>query len=575
MSDPRIITQNFDQLFTEIQKTAQRQGIPITKVSEVLGGPQQIKKLAQGLNANVSTTRMAPNLWAPDLQISSMVLPQTIIEKNRFRRFYYAHDPLVGTAIDIHTRYPLSGFRLTVEDDTEGSISDAYEEVAEQIDLFKLFHDIGQEWWVVGEAFPFGNWNEHEESWDSFVLINPDYVDVQTNPFSDRDVFISIVRWNKLLKQVVSNGPNHAKTGKIYRHMMETARDVINCIANGQPYHLSPAAVSHLSRKVSYHDTRGTAIIDRIFKWLMYQDKLQAAQLALADRHITPIEVWTVGETGNEADTESLADLENVIRNTWNSPLKCIIWNHTLKGEIIGASGSAMPLGPEYDYINQQKMIGLMINDAIMTAQGPTYASASVAADVMASWYASYRQELERWAIRHVFMPVANARGYYAPNKKEILGQYRDRTVKRKPLLPKIVWDKASLRDDYQKLQTMINLAQQGRVPWQDVYEMLNLNFDDVVKKIEKESKIFGQLALGANPFAGGVASEGMLGGAGGDMGMGGDIMPLEPGGEGMPAGPDVGDMNAMPSSGEGSPGGLIWPNESAGMPSGGEMVGM
>lgn len=580
-----LVTENYNQLFNEMVKLAEKNGMPISRVHEMYPqGGQQIKKMAQmGINSSSSVSRMAPSLWAPDLQISSMILPQTIIEKNRWRRQYYAYDPVVGTAIDIHTRYPLSGFRLRCEGDANGEISDFYDSLSEDLDLPKLLRWIGQEYHLCGECFPFGNWNEEDKTWDSFLLINPDYVQVDTNPFSDKDVFISIGNWNKQLRRIVQNGPSDPRTGRVYQHMMQTAADVVACVRDGRPYYLSPAAVSQVARKISYFDTRGTSIIDRIFKWLMYQDKLQAAQLAMADRHITPVEVWTVGETGNEADEAALASLEEIIRNTYNSPLKCVIWNHTLKGEMIGAGGAAMPLAPEYDYINQQKMIGLMINDAVLTAAGPTYASASVAADVMASWYSNYRQELETWAIKHVFLPVANARGYHEVTKKEIHGHYRDRARKRKPMLPKVVWDKPNLRDDYQKLQTIIQLAREGRAPWQSVYDMLNMDFQDVVKKIRDESKIFGQLAVGANPFGGGGGGPlvedigGMMGGPEGDLGGldgGADMSALEQGGSPMMGGMGIDDFNAMPEGGAGSPGGMSWAPESAGMPPGAEQVG-
>lgn len=571
----QLITENYNQLFEEMAKQAQQNGIPLAKVNELYPqGPKQIKKMAQvGMNANSSVSRMAPSIWAPDLQLSSMVLPQTVIEKNRYRRFYFAHDPIVGTAIDLHTRYPLSQFRLRCDDDVDGEVSEAYQEIAEEIDLLRLLTNIGSEYWVCGEAVPFGNWNEDRRSWDSFVLINPDYIQIQSNPFSDKDVFISIANWNKQLKKIVSNGPNDPSTGKLLRHMLATARDVVECIKTGKPYYLSPSAVSHVARKTSYFDTRGTSIIDRVFKFLMYQDKLQAAQLAMADRHITPVEVWTVGETGNEADETALADLEDIIRNTYNSPLKCVIWNHTLKGEMIGANGAAMPLAPEYDYINQQKMMGLMINDSIMSAQGPTYASASVAADVMASWYMTYRQELEEWARKHVFLPIANAREYYKVSKREVNGWYRDKTRKPKPMLPKIVWDKANLRDDYQKLQTMIQLAREGRAPWSVVYELMNLDFDDVIKRVKEESKIFGQIALGSAPFGGGAAPGASAPGMDGGADMMGGAAPVEAGGPMMDGTTPIDDFNAEGSSGAGSPGGIYWPPESAGASPGAESL--
>lgn len=567
-----------EKIFSDLKKEAERRGITVLDAASSLlsssNGPSvyedAIRKHATtGYAVTAQTQRMAPFIWAPDMQISSFVLPKTIEEKNRFRRFYYAYDPIVGTAIDLHTRFPLSTFRIICDGDDSGDVADEYEEIAEDIDLFQLIHDIGKEYWLAGEAFPYGVWNEEYLQWDAFLLMDPNYLAVDKNPFSTKDVFISINTWNPYLRKVVRNGPNDPRTGHIYRHMMETAADVVEKIEKNEAYQLDPKVASHVARKVNYFDIRGVSIIDRIFKILMYQDKLQAAQLAIADRHITPTEIWTVGNDENPADENAIAALDATIKSMWQSPQKAIIWNHTLRGEFIGASGATMPLAPEWDWIDRQKFIGLMLNDAILTAQGPTYASASVASDFLASWYMSYRQMLERWIIHNVYERVARERGYWKPSKRHITGYYRVKTNKRKPILPKIVWDKTNLRDDFQKLQTVINLAQQGKIPFQIVYEMLNLDRDTMIKELKKEAKLFQSVALDAakNMQDSGLGS--MLGNAG--VGGGGGQPAIEeplPVGVNLPAesGGNIEDFNQMGSFGEGSPGGMM-PPESFGFP--------
>jgi len=525
-----------------------------------------IKKQAwSGVPVASNTSRMIPFMWGPDMQISSMVLPKTIEEKNRFRRFYYAHDPIVGTAIDLHVRYPLSQFRIICDGDDFGDIADEYNEIANDINLFELFMQVGQEYWVCGEALPFGIWNEETLQWDSVVLMDPNFVTIDKNPFSLKDVFVAINNWNPYLKKIVANGPEDARTGHIYRHMMQTASDVVEKIKNNMPYQLDPQAISHVARKISYFDIRGTSIIDRIFKVLMYQDKLQAAQLAIADRHVTPTEIWTVGNDDNPADQNAIQQLNDTLQSTWSSPQRAVIWNHTLKADVIGASGACMPLAPEWDWIDRQKMVGLMVNDSILTAAGPTYASASVASDFMASWYMAYRQSLEIWARENLFKRIAVARGYWQPIKRQLAGHYRVKGSRRKPILPKIIWDKANIRDDYQKLQTVIELAQNNKIPWKIVYEMLNLDPDTMLKELEHEATEFQKIAPSMPNGGGGMA----MGGGGLGMGGGeaGGIAPLDSSQNslvGMPAGVEnMQDFNMLPESGEGSPGGLSMPPES------------
>jgi hypothetical protein len=568
---PNIQTKNLEQTFREMRdaRGLTPSNVNIHTASTIRPVVQEVEKHAQMIGGGTSVSaisRVAPAIWSPLLQITSMVLPKTLTEKNLWRRWYYEHDPYVGTALDLHTKYPISTFRLRCDEDPEGHIAEEYEEIAEDIDLFQLLLWIGQEYWVVGEAFPFGIWNEDDLTWDSFILLTPDYVDVQKDPFAQRDPIIAITRWEPRVKAVVENGPNDPRTGLICQHWMNNAQDLYWAVKNNMPYPLSPMAVSHIARKTFVNDLRGTSIIDKIFKVLMYQDRLQTAQMAGADRYQTPVELWTVGNDEYPATQEDLTSLENVLLSTWNSPQKAVLWYHTLKAEMVGGAGSLLPLPPEFEWINKEKMAALMVNESILTGNGPTYASASVAMDYMVSWYTTYRQQLEKWMRKNVFEPVGRARGYFKVPKKEIVGGYRDKTVRRRVIVPDIVWDKVNLRDDYQKLQTFQQLAEQNRIAWSNVLEMINLDPATENKKIERENKEYQAMmarmgmgvgtGMGAAPAMGGggmMPPPMMGGGGGGDLGA----PPMEEMGGG------IGEI--MPETGPESPGGNAFPPESVG----------
>jgi hypothetical protein len=521
---------------------------------------EKLLKQASGMGSSMmNVTRMAPSIWSPVLQLASLLLPKTIEEKNIWRRWYYQHDPVVGTAIDLHTRYPISKFRLRCEGDDSSEVSEEYEAIAKEAKLLEFMNWIGQEWYCVGEAFPAGIWDKERLCWSSFTLMNPDFMDVQVNPFNIDEKFVSIVKWSKPLKDIVTKGNSDPRTAPVYQSMLRYQSDVVKAITDNAPFMLSNNIVSHIARRSSYFDLRGSSIIDRLFKVLMYQEKLMEAQLAGASRYATPIEKWTIGNDMEPASQTALDKLEQVIRTTWNSPQKAVIWNHTLQGEMIGGTGNLLASTPEMEWITKQKSAALMINESIINASGPTYASASVAADYMTAFYMNYRMGLEDWGRDHFFTQIAKAREYYKPIKRQIVGHYRDKIVKRELMLPDFMWDRANLQDDQQKLQQFIGLAEQGRLPWEIVYDYMNLDMDTMLKKLKNEAKLFAEIAPG-----GGLGQQsGQLPGLEGALGMGGE---LPPGGD--MSGLGGGDINAMPTTGAESIGGMGMPAQSMGQPS-------
>lgn len=521
---------------------------------------EKILKQASAMgNTTMNVSRMAPSIWSPVLQLASLLLPKTIEEKNIWRRWYYQHDPVVGTAIDLHTRYPISKFRLRCEGDDSSEISQEYEAIAKDAKLLEFLSWIGQEWYCVGEAFPVGIWDKDNLCWSSFTLMNPDFMDVQVNPFNVEEKFISIVKWSKPLKDIVNKGTSDPRTAPVYLSMLKYQRDIVESITNNAPFAISNNIISHIARRSSYFDLRGSSIIDRLFKVLMYQEKLMEAQLAGASRYSTPIELWSVGSDSEPASQAALDKLEQVIRTTWNSPQKAVIWNHTLKGEMLGGSGSLLTTTPEMEWITKQKSAALMINESIINASGPTYASASVAADYMTAFYMNYRMGLEDWGRDHFFTQIAKAREYYKPIKRQIVGHYRDKTVKRELMLPDFMWDRANLQDDQMKLDKYIQLATEGKLPWEIVYDYMNLDMDTMIKKLKHEQTIFAEIT----PGGAGGGQPGVLPGLEGALGMGGEA--------GMPGGEmgGLGDMGAMPpSTGAESVGGMTMPPQSMGLPS-------
>ena len=81
-----------------------------------------------------------------------------------------------------------------------------------------------------------------------------------------------------------------------------------------------------------------------------------------------------------------------------------------------------MQLDSEWNWINEELMIGLMINRSFLLGEG-SYANGQTALEVMNQRYSIYRERLEAWIIKYLFLPMAimNDWAEYVPGtvKKE------------------------------------------------------------------------------------------------------------------------------------------------------------
>ena len=93
---------------------------------------------------------------------------------HKWMRLYYATHPIIPTLVDIFTRFPLSGLELYSQDK---KLTSFYEDLF--LDNHKLNYEdflvaLGREYWLVGEVFPLGSFNETLGVWEREELLNPE-----------------------------------------------------------------------------------------------------------------------------------------------------------------------------------------------------------------------------------------------------------------------------------------------------------------------------------------------------------------------------------------------------------------
>lgn len=429
-----------------------------------------------------------PTFYHPLFQPVNMMLPRDRRERNEWCRHFYRTEPIIGTSLDLHTEYPISDFNNQCSDK---AIKEFFDYMAfDKLDILNLLLGIGHEYWKIGDVFPFGQLNESEGMWEKFVILNPDYVDIQSSIFAD-DAIIEMLP-DESIKAIVTEGPRGANA-ELYNQLPE---DVIRQIKMGRNIRLDNRLVSHIAHKASDYEVWGTPLQMRCFKTLIYKDKLRGAQDAIANRHIFPIRCAKIGQPGEPMPSQD--DLDN-FRDTLmmadEDPNFFIVYHYGLQFDYVGSSGKILPLNQEFDFIQKELMNGLGINQALLNGEGPTYANAQVGMDALAKRYMSYRYKLETWIKNKIYRPIAEIQGFYKPVNGEISTAYlSDKEIRRlaarkdmQLIIPEIRWQQQDLTSNQSAINLIQQLQNKGLVSTTTIHQIVGLDAETEKKNLETE----------------------------------------------------------------------------------------
>ena len=130
-------------------------------------------------------------------------MPRDRREVNAWARHYYATDPWVGNAIDLHSTYPLSAFGVKSD---EPEVTKFFNNMLDRLNFSSIIYDIGKEFNIIGEVFPYCELDENTGEWSKIIIQNPDYIEVKSNSLTTS--MISLMPDDELKRLVTSTNPD-------------------------------------------------------------------------------------------------------------------------------------------------------------------------------------------------------------------------------------------------------------------------------------------------------------------------------------------------------------------------------
>lgn len=481
-------------------------------MSSLINKDELPKNIQQKMTRNAKRTVRAnsaeitignPTFYQPLFQSTNLLLPRDRRERNEWCRHFYRTEPIVATALDLHTEFPISDLNNVCSDPY---IKKFFDYLAfEKLDMVNLLLEIGLEYWKLGDVFPFGQFNESEGLWEGFTLLNPDYVNVNASIFA-KEQQIELIPDDQVTN-IIAGGPS-GQFGDLYRQFPE---DIVIAVKQGKNISLDSRLVSHIAHKASPYESWGLPLMMRCFKTLIYKDKLRQAQDAIANRHIMPLRVAKIGTPGEPMPTQDDIDaFRDILAEGEDDPNFFLVYHYGLSFDYVGSTGKILPLNTEFDFIQNELMTGLGITQAMLNGDGSTYSTAQVGAEALARRYASYRLRLESWIRKKVYRPISEVQGFYKPKNGTIaMKNMSPREIRRavsnkemELIVPKLLWQQQDLTSNQTAMNFIQSLRDKGLVSMTTVLPLLSLDPETEKRNLENErGTVFDENAPKTGPL--------------------------------------------------------------------------
>ena len=418
------------------------------------------------------SVKQTPEVYSPLWLNSNLNLPRDRATINAWCRSFFALNPFVHNAVSLHSTYPIS--KLSIKCPNK-DIEKFFNDMIEEIDLMNICIQIAQEYWLLGEAFVYTELDEGKGKWSRIHIQNPDFMIVKRTVVASEPIIM--LRPDENLKKIIfSNRPTDIEQRK------QLNQHIIDAVRRGENIPLDNFHVSHLARRISPYEIRGTGLPVCIFRQLMLFDKLYESKYAQADNMVNPTTVVKIGSADYKPTFADLEAWRSVFEDAQYDKDFKIFTHEGVDIQRVGWGQGIYDIGNDITALIKQIFIGLFVPSVLMDGGADTtYANSGVALDVLRQRYLSFRNMMSQWLKIKIFAPISKIQGFYDYSGGE-----------KQLIVPEIDWNHMSLFDAGDYINTLMTLSQgtadQKRVSVQTLYRSLGLEFEDEIRKLRKEN---------------------------------------------------------------------------------------
>lgn len=422
-------------------------------------------------------------------------------------RILYMTHPIIASCIDIYSKYPLLGMELTCKDEqiTEFYTNLFFDE-QNGLNYNEFLIDFGREYWMVGEAWPFGSFNEVLGVWEDDELLNPDDCEVERSPFM-RDPRYLIHLPQTLRDLIQKQSPRWE-----YEKLMAAYPELQHYASEDSLMPVSNVLLKQFKFKGDTFHKRGIPILMRAFRAVMQEEMMNSAMDAIADRLYTPLILAKLGASATDLGTtvpwiptqDDLADFEEALDGALAADFRVLVHHFAVDMAPVFGRENMPNMGDDFDRLEERILQTFGLSKTMLSGAsgGETYAADALNRDLISQLLTTY-QNIVKSHYRDRALVVAEAQEHFDFDVRggkryvkmeevlEIDEETGEERIVEQPklLIPDMHMKSMSISDEESERQFLEALVQ-GGVPVSIKTRLINvpIEFEDEIEQVKDEN---------------------------------------------------------------------------------------
>lgn len=423
-----------------------------------------------------------------------------------YTQLLYGSHSVVGSCVDIYSKYPTLGASLTCRND---DLTQFYTDLffsEDGLDYENFFVDIGVSYWTLGEAFPLGSFNEKLGVWESDELIHPNDVEVTRSPFMKEPRFA--MRLPDTIRRILTE----RNPAWEFSRLINEYPELIRYLGQEDFVPVSNVLMRQLRFKGDLFHSRGIPLLMRAMRPIMQEEMLNAAMDAVADRLYTPLIHAKIGASATDLGVgqpwiptqDDLSEFNSQLDLAMAGDFRVMATNFAVQMESLFGRESQPDFGPDFERIEGRILQAFGLSKTLLSGagQGETYAADALNKQLVSQLLGTYQRLLANH-YRQRALVVAEAQEHYDYEERngkryikmeevlEVDEETGEERIVEQPklLIPDIVFRTMDLSDEETHRQFFEQLRSSG-VPISIKTRMMNIPFslDDEIEQSRKES---------------------------------------------------------------------------------------
>lgn len=471
---------------------------------------RKVNMAKQGMGGDVTLASARPRdpmfYWRENNLPYDIEKPEVLKELRNICRKVYLTNPVIAACVDIFSKYPLVGMELKCKDK---AVRQFHEDLFfDQLDYEEFLIDVGREHWTVGEAWPFGSFNELLGVWEDDELLNPDDIEVIVTPFSREPRFE--MNLPKTLRVILEKKEPKWEYERLVTAYPELLHYMNPADPESRRMPVSSILLRQLKFKADTFNPRGVPILMRGIRYIIQEEMLNAAQEAVASRLYMPLILAKLGATAQDLGTTEpwiptsgdLEEFESRLDAAFAADFRLLVHHFAVNMESVFGREVMPRLEADFDRITEKQLQVFGLSKTLLSGAegGQTYAADALNRDLVTQLLTTWQRKLKRF-YRDRALVVAEAQQHYDyetrggrryPVMEEVLEVAPDgsqRIVQQpKLLVPELDMKIMNLRSEETERQFIEALRESG-VPISMRTRMVNVpvDLDDEIEVVREE----------------------------------------------------------------------------------------